>query len=97
MWLDNRRRVISFDTLFLGTIDGASVHPREVAKAALAHNAAAVIFVHNHPSGVPEPSDADRAITSRLKQTLSLLDVRVQHHCVVGEEGVVSFAEHGLI
>lgn len=96
LWLDNRNRVIRFNKLFRGTIDGASVYPREVVKAALKHNAAAVILSHNHPSGVAEPSHADEQITKRLKEALALIDVRVLDHLVVGEE-VVSFAERGLL
>lgn len=96
LWMDNRNRVINFNKLFRGTIDGASVYPREVVKAALKHNAAAVIFAHNHPSGVAEPSHADEQITKRLKDALSLIDVRVLDHLVVGEE-VISFAERGLL
>ena len=96
LWLDNRNRVINFNKLFRGTIDGASVYPREVVKAALKHNAAAVIFAHNHPSGVAEPSHADEQITKRLKDALALIDVRVLDHLVVGEE-VISFAERGLL
>ena len=97
LFLDNRHRVISFDELFEGTIDGASVHPREVVKRALQHNAAAVILAHNHPSGVAEPSHADRAITIRLRDALALIDVRVLDHFVVGDAEVVSFAERGLL
>ena len=96
MFLDNRHRVISFDRMFNGTIDGASVYPREVVRAAINHNAAAVIFAHNHPSGVAEPSRADEQITRRLKDALALIDVRVLDHMIVGDE-VVSFAERGLI
>lgn len=96
-FLDNRHRVIAFEEMFRGTLDGASVHPREVAKAALKHNAAALIFAHNHPSGVAEPSDADRRLTARLKEALALLDVRVLDHFVVGADEVVSFAERGLL
>ena len=96
LWMDNRNRVIIFNKLFRGTIDGASVYPREVVKAALKHNAAAVIFAHNHPSGVAEPSHADEQITKRLKDALALIDVRVLDHLVVGDE-VVSFAERGLL
>ncbi|MCM8854642.1 MAG: DNA repair protein RadC [Candidatus Thiodiazotropha sp.] len=96
MFLDNRHRLISFDKMFYGTVDGASVHPREVVKSALKHNAAAVIFAHNHPSGVAEPSQADQRITTRLKDTLTLVDVRVLDHLVVGDS-VVSFAERGLL
>lgn len=95
--LDNRNRVISFETLFRGTIDGASVHPREVVKLALARNAAAVILAHNHPSGVAEPSQADEIITRRLRDALGLVDIRVLDHVVVGEGDCVSFAERGLI
>jgi len=96
LFLDNRHRVISFVEMFRGTIDGASVHPREVVKEALKQNAAAVIFAHNHPSGVAEPSQSDKAITNRLKDALALVDVRVLDHFVIGDD-VVSFAERGLI
>ena len=95
--LDNRNRVICFDELFRGTIDGASVHPREVVKLALGHNAAAVILAHNHPSGVAEPSQADEIITCRLRDALGLVDIRVLDHIVVGEADCVSFAERGLL
>ena len=97
LFMDNRHRVICFEEMFRGTIDGASVYPREVVKAALKHNAAAVIFSHNHPSGVADPSLADKAITSRLKDALSLIDVRVLDHIVVSREESVSMAERGLI
>jgi DNA repair protein RadC len=97
LFLDNRHRVIVFEELFRGTINGASVYPREVVKQALAHNAAAVIFAHNHPSGVAEPSAADRAITRQLRDALSLIEVRVLDHLVVGDGAVVSFAERGLL
>ena len=96
LFLDNRNRLLAFDKLFHGTIDGASVHPREVVRAALRYNAAAVILAHNHPSGVAEPSHADELITRRLKDALALIDVRVLDHMVVGDE-VISFAERGLI
>ena len=96
LFLDNQHRVIKFEEMFRGTIDGASVYPREVVKSALQHNAAAVIFAHNHPSGIAEPSQADQNITKRLKEALSLIDVRVLDHLVVGSE-VVSFAERGLL
>lgn len=96
LFLDNRNRVIVFEELFRGTIDGCSVYPREVVKAALAHNAAAVILAHNHPSGVAEPSQADRRITDRLREALALVDVRVLDHLVVGQT-IVSFAERGWI
>ena len=97
IYLDTRHRIIACEELFRGTIDGCSVHPREVAKAALAHNASAVIFTHNHPSGVAEPSNADKRITGRLKDALSLLDIRVLDHLVVGDSDIVSFAERGLL
>jgi DNA repair protein RadC len=95
--LDNRNRVIAFEELFRGTIDGASVHPREVVKRALAHNAAALILAHNHPSGVAEPSQADEVITRRLSSALALVDIRVLDHLVVGDSACVSFAERGLL
>ena len=97
LFLDNRHRVICFEELFTGTIDGASVHPREVVRRALYHNAAALIFAHNHPSGVAEPSHSDRQITLRLKDALGLIDVRVLDHIVVGDADTVSFAERGLL
>ncbi len=97
IFLDNKHRVIEYEELFRGTIDGASVHPREVVKAALRHNAAAVIFAHNHPSGVADPSDADRYLTKRLKDALSLVDVRVLDHIIVGGAETVSFAERELL
>ena len=96
LFMDNRNRVITFEKLFRGTIDGASVYPREVVKACLSHNAAAVIFAHNHPSGVAEPSQADIRITERLKKALALVDIRVLDHLIVGDE-VISFAERGLL
>lgn len=96
LFLDQQHRVICFEELFIGTIDNASVYPREVVKKALKHNAAAIIFAHNHPSGVAEPSQNDEAITKRLKQALALVDIRVLDHFVVGDE-VTSFAERGLI
>ena len=95
--LDNRHRLISFDELFLGTIDGANVYPREIVKQALACNAAAVIFAHNHPSGVAEPSAADELITQRLKAALALVDISVLDHFIVGDGTCLSFAERGLI
>lgn len=97
LFLDNQHRIIEFEELFRGTIDGASVYPREVVKKALSFNAAAVIFAHNHPSGIAEPSDADKHITHRLKQALSLIDIRVLDHFIVGDGEAYSFAEHGLI
>ena len=97
LFLDNRHRVISFEEMFRGTIDGASVYPREVAKRALEVNAAAVIAAHNHPSGVAEPSRTDRAITSRLRDAMALIDVRLLDHFVIGDGEVVSFAERGWL
>lgn len=97
LFLDNRHRVIRFEEMFRGTIDGASVHPREVVKQALQYNAAAVIFAHNHPSGVCEPSRADLSLTQRLKEALALVDIRVLDHFIVGDGIVHSFAEHGQI
>lgn len=97
LFLDNRHRVIEYRELFRGTIDGASVHPREVVREAMRANAAAVIFAHNHPSGVAEPSQSDLRITQRLKDALALLDVRVLDHFIVGEGGGTSFAERGLL
>jgi len=95
--LDNRHRLIAFEELFRGTIDGASVHPREVVKQALAHNAAAVILAHNHPSGIAEPSHADELITRRLREALQLVDIRVLDHLIVADNGCLSFAERGLL
>jgi DNA repair protein RadC len=95
--LDNRHRLIASDVLFAGTIDGSSVHPREVVKCALRHNASAVVFSHNHPSGVAEPSQADELITLRLKDALGLVDIRVLDHLIVGAGHAVSFAERGLL
>lgn len=97
LFLDTQHRVLRFEKLFSGTLDSASVYPREVAKRALALNAGAVIFAHNHPSGVAEPSDADRRITVRLKEALGLFDIRVLDHFVVGDGEVVSFAERGWL
>ena len=97
LFLDNRHRVIAFEELFRGTIDGASVHAREVVIEALHRNAAAVIFVHNHPSGIAEPSDADRRLTQRLKDALALVDIRTLDHFVVGGTEAISFAERGLL
>lgn len=97
MFLDNQHRLIRYEELFFGTIDGASVHPREVVKRALETNSAAVIFAHNHPSGIAEPSQADQRITDRLKSALLLVDVRVLDHMIVGEAEVMSFAERGLL
>ncbi len=97
LFLDNRHRVIRFEELFVGTINGASVHPREVVKRALEYNAAAVVLAHNHPSGVAEPSQADKDLTQRLVAALQLVDIRVLDHLVIGDGSTVSFADRGLI
>lgn len=97
LYLDTRHRVLKFEELFQGTLDGAAVYPREVVKNALRHNAAAVILAHNHPSGVAEPSRADEALTQRLKQALALVDIRVLDHLVVGDGEITSFVERGLL
>ncbi len=97
LFLDNRNRLISAENLFYGTIDGASVHPREVVKRALQLNAAGVILAHNHPSGVAEPSQADEIITGRLKEALAVVDIRTLDHLVVGDAMVTSFAERGIL
>jgi len=97
LFLDNQHRVIEFEEMFRGTIDSASVYPREVAKKVLSYNAAAVIFAHNHPSGINEPSQADKQITDKLKQSLALFDVRVLDHFIIGDGKPYSFAEHGLL
>lgn len=97
IFLDTRNRVIQVEELFRGTLDGASVYPREVVRAALTHNAAAVILAHNHPSGVAEPSRADRDITRRLSDALALVDIRVLDHLVVGDGQTTSFAERGWL
>ena len=97
LFLDNRHRIIRYEEMFRGTIDGCSVHPREVVKAALTANAAAVILAHNHPSGLAEPSRADTQLTRRLTDALALVDVRILDHFVVGGAETVSFAERGLL
>ncbi len=97
VFLDNRHRIIAFEELFRGTIDGASVHPRVVVQRALELNSAAVLLVHNHPSGVAEPSQADQRITQRLKDALALVDIRVLDHFIVTAEDSLSFAEKGLL
>lgn len=96
LFVCSRLRLIEYVELFRGTVDGASVHPREVVKEALARNAAAVVLAHNHPSGNPEPSEMDREITSRLEEALSLVDIRVLDHLIVGET-ILSFAEKGFL
>lgn len=97
LYLDNRHRLIAFEELFRGTLNGASVYPREVLRQTLFHNAAAVILAHNHPSGVLEPSQPDESITTRLRDALALVDVRVLDHFIVGDGNCFSFAEHGLL
>ena len=97
LFLDTRHRSIAFEELFHGTLDGTEVHPREVVRRALAHNAAAVIVGHNHPSGNPEPSAADRAVTARLRQALELMDRRLLDHFVIGDGPPLSMAERGWV
>jgi DNA repair protein RadC len=97
LFLDNRHRALAFEELFRGTIDAAEVHPREVVRRAIAHNAAAVIIGHNHPSGVAEPSAADRAITQRLREALDLVGVRVLDHFIVGDGPALSLAQRGWL
>ena len=97
LFLDNQNRLIAYDELFYGTIDGAAVYPREVVKKALSRNANSVILAHNHPSGIAEPSQADQRITQRLQDALSLVDIRVIDHMIVGDSEVISFAERGLL
>jgi len=95
IFLDNRNRIIHYEELFRGTINGASVHPREVVKSCLKYNAAAVIFAHNHPSGIAEPSQADIDITRQLKNALALIDTRVLDHLIIGQGVSCSLAERG--
>lgn len=97
LWLDNQNRLIAHETLFKGTINSTEVHPREVVKSGLKHNAAAAVLAHNHPSGQAEPSHADQQITKRLKSALTLVDIRLLDHLVVGGMDVVSFAERGWL
>lgn len=97
LFLDSQHQVITSVELAHGTIDGAAVYPREVVKQALSHNAAAVIFAHNHPSGIAEASQADKAITERLVKALAVVDIRVLDHIIVGDGEFTSFAEHGWI
>ncbi len=97
LFLDNRHRLLVFEELFRGTLNGTAVYPREIVKRALEHNAAAVILVHNHPSGVAEPSRADELLTTRVREALQLVDVRLLDHLVVGDGEVVSFSERGLL
>lgn len=97
VFLDAQHRVLAFEVLFHGSIDGASVYPRQVVKRSLAHNAAAAIFAHNHPSGCSAPSQADRVLTARLKEALALIEVCVLDHFIVGEGSPLSFAKHGWL
>jgi DNA repair protein RadC len=97
LFLDNRHRLLAFEEVFRGTIDGASVHPREVVRQALLHNSAALIVAHNHPSGVAQPSHADELITRRLREALALLDIRLLDHIIVGDGCCFSFSEQGLL
>ena len=97
LFLDNKHRVIRYEALFYGTIDSASVYPRVVVKKALERNAAAVIFAHNHPSGIAEPSHADRMITDKLVSALQLIDIKVLDHFVIGDSDIASFAERGWL
>ena len=97
LFLDNQHRLIAYETLFTGTINHTQVHPRELVKAGLKHNCAAVIVAHCHPSGEVEPSQADRLITARIQQALDLVDIRLLDHLVVGGMDVISFAERGWL
>ena len=97
IFLDAKHRVLAFEILFHGSIDGASVYPRQVVKRSMVHNAAGAIFCHNHPSGCTEPSQADRVLTTRLKEALALIEVRVLDHFIVGKGRPLSFAEYGWL
>jgi len=97
MFLDTRHRLIDYVEMFRGTVNGANVHPREVVKEALQRNAASVVFAHNHPSGDPEPSEADRRLTTRLRDALGLVDIRVLDHVIIGAEGYIAFSECGIL
>lgn len=97
LYMDTKHRMMAYEVLFTGTVDGAEVHPRVIAQRALHHNAAAVVIAHNHPSGDPEPSQADRAVTARIKQTLSLVDVRLLDHFIIGQGDPVSMASRGML
>ena len=96
LFLDNKHRVIEYEELFRGTVNSATVHPREVVRCAIKHNAVAIVLAHNHPSGLAEPSLSDREITQKLKEALQLIDVRVLDHFIIGDD-IVSFAERGLL
>ena len=95
LFMDSKHRMLAFEVLFRGSIDSASVYPRQVVKRALVHNAAAVIFCHNHPSGITDPSEADRTLTQRLTEALDLIEVRVLDHFIVGDGEPLSMVEHG--
>jgi len=97
VWLNNRHRVVAVEELFRGTIDGASVHPREVVRSAIQRGAAAVILYHNHPSGVTDPSCADELITNRIREALALIEVRVLDHLILTRDSITSFAELGKL
>ena len=97
IYMDNQHGIMGFEILFQGTIDSAAVYPREVVKAALKHNASAVILAHNHPSGSITPSSADQGITARISQALMTVDIRVLDHLVIGDQQMCSFAEQGLL
>lgn len=97
LFLDNQHCLIAHETLFTGTINHTQVHPREVVKSALKHNAAAVIIAHSHPSGLAEPSQADRQVTTRIQQALALVDIRLPDHLVVGGMDIISFSERGWL
>ena len=97
LFLDNQHRLLEHETLFLGTINHTEVHPREIVKSALRHNTAAVILAHNHPSGITDASKADRTITSRIVNALTLVDIRVLDHFIIGDGDALSFAERGWL
>ncbi|MEG0102028.1 MAG: DNA repair protein RadC [Citrobacter sp.] len=97
LFLDNQHRLIAYETLFTGTLNQTQIHPREVVKSGLKHNCAAVIVAHCHPSGLAEPSNADRQVTTRLQQALELVDIRLLDHLVVGGMDIVSFSERGWL
>ncbi len=97
LWLDNRHRLIKHEELFYGTINSAAVYPREIVKRALHHNAAAVVLVHNHPSGDSRPSDMDKFITNRIKEAAELIDVKVLDHFIIGGDKITGFSEEGLM
>lgn len=97
LFLNNQNQLITSEVMFMGTINATEIHPREIARSALRHNAAAVILAHNHPSGNPEPSQADRYITQKIEEVLSLIDIRTLDHFIIGHAQMVSFAERGWI